>query len=203
MKILSPKNFKINAIILILALITVSVILVFLLSKDKNNSSIKEIQLSSLHQDKKRGFAIGYPDIFKKQQISKQDEDEVSLILKSPDPELQIMVWRESGLALLEKFSDKTLIDQLRVNVDRLYSNAYPEFTKEKIEDYEMGNEKGFVVQFTFLRPKSSERERIFMAITSKSGNAYYAQCLALVPDWSKVEAICKEVIKSFRFIDL
>ncbi len=164
-------------------------------------SSAPKVELSEHHEDTTRGIALAYPSSLVPQILSAADAQEVSIELHRDDPSLQITVWEETGLAALESLAGTPLLSQLRRNVDRRFTSAYPEIEKEGIQDTSLGSQDAFVVHLTFRRPGSAARERIRLTVTAKDGSAYYVQCLAPVATWDFTVDTCEAVTDSFRFL--
>ncbi|MCA9388924.1 hypothetical protein KC644_04195 [Candidatus Berkelbacteria bacterium] len=159
------------------------------------------ISLESHHIDKERGFKINYPSTFTPKEILDKDKDEVSLEIVQPAPQLTVTVWQESGLGLLETFSSQPLLQQLRDNVDRRFSSAYPEIEKEGVNGVDLAGQEAFSVQLTFRRPKALNRERMHLTVTTRNESAYYVQCLTPVADWDEVKELCLAITGSFEFL--
>lgn len=186
---------------LIVILTLVAIVLVGYFYFAPNDPKTPPLLLEDHHIDQDRGFEIDYPSSFLPQVIAEDDAAEVSLEIEQSSPELMVTVWQESGLGLLETFSSKPLLKQLRDNVDRRFTSAYPKIEKEGVKDAILGGEEAFSVQLTFLRPKASSRERMFLTVTTKNDSAYYVQCLGPVDDWDRASEACFAITQSFKFL--
>lgn len=154
------------------------------------------------YQDEVAKIRLKYPEGFNVGQLSQENRDQDLLLLKlvRVEPPTLVISWFE-GLGLLEAFTKRPLLEQLKDNVERRYSAEYKDFKKEKIEGTTLAGLPAFTVWFTFQDPKKTYREKIRLTVTVKESKGIYLQCQAPEAMWDFAEPSCDLIKNSFAFL--
>ena len=153
------------------------------------------------YQNDELGVALEWPETFAATDLTEQEQAaNIVFRITREEPSALFSLRFESGLGPL-KLAGGTVFDALVEAINRRYPDRFPDYKKEKYEEFTLAAEKAALFEFTYLGTDGETRMKQRFVLVVKDNAAYYLSCQAPETEFSKSAADFERIAEGFEFL--